>query len=372
MRGAAISIEMSPLVEGQYTGIPEVAARLCEAALREIERGRDIQFFLEYKQIPVRLVEELVDRRSGEILRWINANILLEPVSPVIRGRPCIGVFPNQKTVRSFFARETQIIHDLSTLITPEFHHQDTINFHAAPFVSDAQTNDLSICVSQATADDLTTYFGDDLIGDVTVCRLGANNLEFEMARARMVVPPPDKFVLVLGTIEPRKNIEFLLKAIQEHPKLLEKCTFLFVGRMGWGSVFPDLLRKYDLTSAVDSGRIVSLGFVDQGTKSLLISLADCVVYPSLFEGFGLPIAEALAARTAIITTNSSSLREAGGDKAHYISVNASSELAAALEAATQAPRPHWPPQGLRSWENFTDDVFDALDRLARDTGMDE
>jgi glycosyltransferase involved in cell wall biosynthesis len=361
-----VAIEMSPMTEGQYTGIPEVTARLCEAALDEMEKGRSVQFFLEHKCVPPFMVRELLEQRSGEVLHWVNQHILLDALSPVADGQPVIGLFPNQKTLRHFFHQEVQIVHDLSALLTPEFHHQDTIDFHGPPFVLDTATNALSICVSQATADDLLTYFGKDLAGDVAVCRLGANSEDFEEARAKMQLAPPGPFMLVLGTIEPRKNIEFLLAEFERNPQLLEHYTFIFVGRMGWGSAFSDLLDKYGLQEYHDRNRIITPGFVDQATKSLLMAMADCVIYPSLFEGFGLPVIEALAARTPVITTPSSSLREAGGDKAYYIPLGGeNANLDEILEDILHRPRADFPVENVRSWRDFARDVFAEIDKLA-------
>ena len=324
-----------------------------------------VQLFWEKKLIPYNLVEELLEYRSGEILRWMHGHYVQRSVSPVAKGKPVVGIFPNQKTVRHFFHREVQIIHDLSALLTPEFHHGDTVDFHAAPFLDDAATNALSVCVSQATADDLTTYFSTELAGKVVVCQLGADSTEFELARAKMKVAPPGPFVMVLGTLEPRKNIEFLLKEFARSPSILEKYTFMFMGRVGWGTRFSDQLEKYGLAKYLENGRIITPGFVDQATKCLLMATADCVIYPSLFEGFGLPNIEARAARTPVITTASSSLPEAGGEDAFYIPIGGEgADIEQALSTILAKPRPAFPVQGVRSWTDFTDEVFDAIDKL--------
>jgi glycosyltransferase involved in cell wall biosynthesis len=98
---------------------------------------------------------------------------------------------------------------------------------------------------------------------------------------------------LVLGTIEPRKNAGQVLRFIKEHPGFLKQHKFVFLGRFGWGTTIEEQISHFGVGDAYSSGRIVFPGFVSDYVKCLLLRDAELVIYPSLFEGFGLPLLEA-------------------------------------------------------------------------------
>jgi len=124
--------------------------------------------------------------------------------------------------------------------------------------------------------------------------------------------------IVILGTIEPRKNIRPVLQMLGKYPHFAADFRFVFVGRIGWGEDLTQLLRETNCLDLASAGKIYFSGFLPDVVKSKLLAAATLVVYPSHFEGFGLPVLEALAHGAGCLTTRSSSIFEAGGDEAFY------------------------------------------------------
>lgn len=135
----------------------------------------------------------------------------------------------------------------------------------------------------------------------------------------------PSRFFLYVGTLEPRKNIPNLLRAFAR--ARLEQVKLVIAGKQGWmfQPIF-DLVQKLDLAQEV-----IFTGFVPDVDLPALYSLAEAFVFPSLYEGFGLPVLEAMACGTPVITSNVSSLPEVTGDAGLLINPLDEEQLAAAM-----------------------------------------
>lgn len=139
----------------------------------------------------------------------------------------------------------------------------------------------------------------------------------------------PEKFILFLGTIEPRKNILGLVEAFKQCHKLLASGYQLVIaGPRGWK--YTSILHAIEQTPGARY-----IGYVAPEDKSVLYQLASLFVYPSLYEGFGFPVLEAMAAGTSVITSNRSSLPEVAGGAAYLINPYNVSELGRAMETVT-------------------------------------
>ncbi len=306
----ALHLEIGPLREREYTGISQVTAALAEQMLGDA--GCEASFFFGRMLVQHRVVEDLLYRRNGELLVWHLQRAALHP-APARLGADSAALFPNRKTCRRGFAREYQIVHDLSTLLTPQFHTRDTIEYHALTMEADMLTNDVTFCVSEATRSDVLRYFPQIAASRVVAMPLAASGL-----RAAATEASAEPYILVLGTIEPRKNIGQVLAYISANPDILSRFRIVFLGRFGWGESVESLLEQVGLQAQYEAGGILFPGFVNETAKNALISNAEIVVYPSLFEGFGLPVLEALSAGVPCVTTRSSSIPEVGGTSAYY------------------------------------------------------
>jgi len=180
------------------------------------------------------------------------------------------------------------------------------------------------LCTTEATERALTARFP-AAAGRTVVVPLGvslplASDLDFAD------VPPPPGFVLAVGTLEPRKNLPRLVAAY----RMLDEATqrrhpLVVVGARGWET--GETLQA--LGSLGD--RCIMLGYVADAALAELYRRCAVFCYPSLGEGFGLPVLEAMAAGAAVVTSNVSSLPEVGGDAVQYVDPHDVASIAAGL-----------------------------------------
>jgi len=139
----------------------------------------------------------------------------------------------------------------------------------------------------------------------------------------------PERFLFTVGALEPRKNIVRLLHAVHRLRAAPDTSDIklLHAGPPGW--LASDVRETMIALKLQDAVRF--LGYIDTEDLATLYAAATVVVYPSLFEGFGLPVAEALACGAAVITSNTSSLPEVGGDAAMLVDPLSIESIATAI-----------------------------------------
>jgi len=194
------------------------------------------------------------------------------------------------------------------------------------------------VCMSEATRRDLVEAFP-AAAGKVTVSPLAADERFFvrptETAvrelRSRHGLDRP--FVLAAGTLEPRKNLSRLVAAYAALPEAVRAGRELVVvGPEGWE--MEETLRAAD-TVAAD---VRLLGHVSDDDLVTLYATCEVFAYPSLYEGFGIPVLEAMAAGAAVVTSDVSSLPEVGGDAVAYADPNDTASIRDALQDLLEAP----------------------------------
>ena len=161
----------------------------------------------------------------------------------------------------------------------------------------------------------------------------------------------PQKFMLSVGTLEPRKNLPFLIQAYRQMRNTNQtKLGLVIVGRTGWKSE----ALEGDLGG--EDKNIVLTGFVPQADLVALYNLADVFVLPSLYEGFGFPPLEAMACGCPVVVSNRGSLPEVVGDAALLIDPQDLGSLVGALRAVEETPslRAALIQKGLERAQQFT------------------
>jgi glycosyltransferase involved in cell wall biosynthesis len=159
----------------------------------------------------------------------------------------------------------------------------------------------------------------------VVVAPLGVSD-HFRERTKREVVPllkkmglRYGKYILSIGTLEPRKNLSFSLRAHRRLPTSLRReYPLALVGAHGWNrSHF-----SKDLAAGLAEGSVKRLGYVDDHSLALITNGGRMLVYPSLYEGFGLPVVEAMASGLPVVVSNRASLPEVAGNAALYVHLN--------------------------------------------------
>ncbi len=136
------------------------------------------------------------------------------------------------------------------------------------------------------------------------------------------------RYVFSVGTLEPRKNHRRLIEAFEALPESLHDVELAFAGGRGW----KDAAVREALSGSSASNRINVLGFVPAGDLQALYAGATVFAFPSLYEGFGLPILEAMATGTPVLTSNVSSMPEVAGDAAILVDPTSPESIRSGLE----------------------------------------
>lgn len=222
-------------------------------------------------------------------------------------------------------ARLTATVHDLTTLLMPELHAQ--ANIRADKIFSERILRRAAglIAVSENSRQDAIRVLGISP-ERVTTIYSGIAPGYFDAVPSRRI----KQYALYVGAIEPRKNLEALLDSWRLlRADLRDTFELVIAGPMAWA---PKPTRERIHAEAT------YLGYVPERELPGLIAGAAVFVYPSLYEGFGFPVAQAMAAGAPVITSNSSCLPEITGDAAMLVDPRSAEEIAAALTRLLESP----------------------------------
>jgi glycosyltransferase involved in cell wall biosynthesis len=218
-------------------------------------------------------------------------------------------LLPHLKKTRSVFT-----LHDLIFQFDPDSHKPLNIAFLKTLMPRFLKTTAAIIAVSECSKRDAINLYGIPA-GKIHVIYEGVDPKFTPIAdperlsQIRSKYRLPDRFILHVGTIEPRKNLPLLFEVAAQTNK-----PVVVAGKLGW--LTDPILAKVKELGIED--RVTFTGFIEDHDLPALISAATVLAMPSKYEGFGLPILEALSCGTPVIASNTSSLPEVGGDAALY------------------------------------------------------
>jgi alpha-1,3-rhamnosyl/mannosyltransferase len=255
--------------------------------------------------------------------RWAARGADIFHTTNLLRHPPCGG---------KGAPRLTATIHDMTCWLMPEMHPAGNLRADRS-FAEILKRADAVIAVSENTRKDAVRVLGLDP-EKVEAIHSGIGGAFFDVPAAAIERVKERyglvrRFVLFVGTIEPRKNIDTLLDAfVALTPSLREEFELVLAGPTGWA-------RSETMARL---GKVRYLGYVPEPNIAPLTAAATAFVYPSLYEGFGFPVAQAMAAGVPVVTSNTSSLPEVAGNSALLVDPRSTVELRDALARLLLSP----------------------------------
>jgi len=231
-------------------------------------------------------------------------------------------------------AKTVTTVHDLTPFLHPEWHHPKVVKAHRNKMYWAVKKCSSFICVSKNTQSDLFKLFPKIDHQKTVVIYESAETKYGQFLKLPLAIQEKKKavikkqyglenFILAQGTREPRKNLDRLIQAFvtfkQKYPKT--KIELAITGKYGWGN---DISTK--------DPNIKILGFIPEKDLVGLHASAICLAYPSLYEGFGLPIVKSLKVGTPVITSNNSSLAEIAQGAAILVDPTSVDQIEKAIE----------------------------------------
>ena len=225
--------------------------------------------------------------------------------------------------------RSVVTIHDLIFLRHPEFYNWVDTKIYAWKFRQTLREADHVIAISECTKRDIL-YYGDideqkiSIVYQSFAPRFSVEVSEEQRTQVRSAYQLPQRYILNVGSIEARKNI---LQAVQALPLLPDDVALVMVGRH---TPYTDRVLQYVQEHHLEERVRVLHGVPDEHLP-MLYALAESFVYPSVYEGFGIPIIEAISCGLPVVACSGSCLEEAGGPDSLYVQPGNVEAMAAAI-----------------------------------------
>ncbi len=208
--------------------------------------------------------------------------------------------------------------------------------FFEKKHMSACKRADKIIAVSRHTADDIIKYFNADpnkieVIYQSCDIQFSKVISEYEMNEVKKKYNLPDRFILSVGRVETRKNLNTLIKTL---PLLPKDVKIVSLGR--FSSYFKEVSATINALGLSD--RVLMISNADFVDFPAIYKLSAMLVYASLYEGFGIPVLEALTTGTPVVTSNISSMPEVGGDAALYVNPENVGDIADKINMFLSSP----------------------------------
>jgi glycosyltransferase involved in cell wall biosynthesis len=262
-------------------------------------------------------------------------------------------LLPRLRRVRSVFT-----LHDLIFQFDPDSHRPLNIAFLRTMMPRFLRAADAIIAVSECSKRDAVRIYNVPpdkihVIYEGVDPRFRPIDDPAQLDAVRRKYALPDQFILHVGTIEPRKNLPLLFDALST--LMIDHCPLIIAGSKGW--LYKPIYVRLSELGLHD--RVQFTGFVPDEDLPALICAASVLVMPSKYEGFGLPVLEAMACGTPVIASSASSLPEVGGEAVLYAPPDNPSVWAEVLDHALsdQSLRASMREKGLRQAAKFRWDI---------------
>lgn len=253
---------------------------------------------------PTRMKVQMWTRREWPPIEWF--------AGPVDVAHGAFHLLPAARK-----ARRSVTVFDLSPIMHPETHDPAQVRLHRRMLEHAAHRADLLVALSQSCRDELVAILRADpervaIVPGAVSLKEFSGGIDYKRLRVlKDSFGIRRDYFLHVGTVQPRKNLPRLIEAYGHVRKRLPECPQLVLA----GHVDGAAVGRINLAGGVGEA-VRCTGYLSREDAVLLLRGAYACVYPSLYEGFGLPILEAMAARVPVLTSNVSSMPEVAGDTA--------------------------------------------------------
>lgn len=352
-----IGIDASRLTVEQKTGIEEYASKLIEHLVKIYP---ETQFRLYVQKRPKESFGKnaefivLPDKkfwtqtRLARELRTNPPDVFFSPVYTLPRHHPKASVVT---------------IHGLEFIKTPESYSRWHRMYHHQITKYSVKHAGHIICVSENTKNDLVEYYH----ADPSKISVVFNGITHTITPQK---PSPVPTILYISRLEKRKNVATIVQAFSQFKHATQSNAKLILAG-SWGTIGTEEIKKA-INASPFKNDIITTGYVTSHQKEQLLSQAHLFVFPSLYEGFGLPVLEAMDAGVPVITSATSSLPEVGGDCVEYVNPNDFHALAQTMEKILQQEqrqeemsRNGKTRAQLFSWERCAKETYNILHSTA-------
>ena len=343
--GPPVYFDANPLSDRHLTGIGRYEVRLVLA----MATRRPVRFFTQGHLIEP--PSDLGWSQDQDLAGWARALMTGERVRFDAPPDGSIGVWPLLRPIERIFDHEVSILHDLTPLILPHTHKEST-RAHFQGLCSRAiGSSDLALAVSHSTAAD-AAWLAEIEPSKIAVAHSGPSLCVGRHAEATSVARRPE-VGLIVSTLEPRKNPEFLFEWFHTSTALPDRAELWWVGPDGW-LTSRQQLEQYESQDGSER-KVRFLGVVSDADLCKLYRTVGWSIYPSLYEGFGFPVLDALRHGTPVLTSYNSSLREFDSPGLYFFDPCDASTVDDAwgqFQAEAPVTIPREPLERLYSWDN--------------------
>ena len=257
--------------------------------------------------------------------------------------------------IRKSGIKSVVTIHDLIFLRHPEFYNPIDVQIYKWKFRQTIKEADYIIAISECTKRDILEYGGNLVSEDKITLIYQSCSPRFNTSqnyKTSNLNSKLGRYVLSVGSIEPRKNTMLALKALHHLP---DDISLVLVGRH---TAYTDKLIQYARANGLEHRLHILHGVPDADLPALYAG-AECFVYPSVYEGFGIPIIEAISCGLPVVACTGSCLEEAGGPDSLYVAPNDAIGMANAIR------------RSLKGADDREERIQRSMDYIRRFSGTD-
>jgi alpha-1,3-rhamnosyl/mannosyltransferase len=371
-----LRIETSSLATTSLSGVSNYTKLLGEAfdASSGIELHAAYFNFLNRQPTPVINLRRPLEKNTFSPLR-IYAKLQSYDIAPpfdIFLPKVDLTIFPNFATWPTIHSKIcATVIHDLTYLYFPDVVEEKNLKHLRRVVPRSIKKADFIITVSEAVKAEIIKEFS--LPPEKCIVTTIPPNKSYFQKNDNAIHEkyriPTRKFIYFIGNLEPRKDLPTLINAYRKLPqKIKNEYSLVLAGGNGWKTE----KSRQAIKDAQRAGeKVIHVGFVDSRDTGAFLQQAVLFVMPSIYEGFGMPILEAMASECPVLASDIPVLREAGGEAAKYAKMQDVSDFSRVMEDIIKSPvlQQEMAAKGKShvekfSWQDNTDKILNTATKL--------